>query len=93
MNDSCVNHAWEFNCVLDNNDDLKSWFYADTKQDATNRIKEYMGAKLISIKEIDDPLEIRKKQVESDKIRDALAKKRQEEFEIRQNLKNKQNNE
>jgi hypothetical protein len=52
-----------------------------------------MGAKLISIKEIDDPLEIRKKQVESDKIRDALAKKRQEEFEIRQNLKNKQNDE
>ena len=47
-----------------------------------------MGAKLISIKEISDPLEIRKKQVESDKIRDALAKKRQEEFETRQKLNN-----
>jgi hypothetical protein len=47
-----------------------------------------MGAKLISIKEIDDPLEIRKKQVESDKIRDALAKKRNEEFQARQKLNN-----
>jgi hypothetical protein len=47
-----------------------------------------MGAKLISIKEIDDPLEIRKKQAESDKIRDALAKKRNEEFEDRQKLNN-----
>jgi hypothetical protein len=47
-----------------------------------------MGAKLISIKEIGDPLEIRKKQVESDKIRDALAKKRNEEFQDRQKLNN-----
>jgi len=86
MNDSCVNHAWEFNCVLDNGDELKSWFYADTKQDATNRIKEYMGAKLISIKEIDDPLEIKKKQSEQDKIKETIAKKKQQEFEIRQKL-------
>jgi hypothetical protein len=86
MNDSCVNHAWEFNCVLENGDELKSWFYADTKQDATNRIKEYMGAKLISIKEIDDPLEIKKKQSEQDKIKETIAKKKQEEFEIRQKL-------
>ena len=88
MNDSSVNKAWQFECVLESGKELKSWFYSDTKQDATNRIKNFMGAKLISIKEIDDPLDIRKKQVESDKLRDALAKKRQEEFEARQKLNN-----
>ena len=88
MNNSSVNHAWQFNCILENGTELKSWFYADTEQDATNRIKEYMGARLISIKEIDDPLEIKKKQIEQDKIRDSLAKKKQEEYESRQNLKN-----
>ena len=88
-----VNHAWAFDCILDNGKKISSWFYADTEQDATNRIKEYMGAKLISLKEIDDPLEIHKKQAESDKIRDALAKKRQEEFEERQNLKKQEINE
>ena len=93
MSRSSVNHAWEFDCVLENGTELKSWFYADTEQDASNRVKEYMGARLISIKEIDDPLEIRKKQIEQDKIRDALAKKRQEEFETRQNLKKEKNNE
>jgi hypothetical protein len=93
MSRSSVNHAWEFDCILENGTELKSWFYADTEQDASNRVKEYMGARLISIKEIDDPLEIRKKQIEQDKIRDALAKKRQEEFETRQNLKKEKNNE
>ena len=93
MSRSSVNHAWEFDCVLENGIKLKSWFYADTEQDASNRIKEYMGARLVSIKEIDDPLDIKKKQIEQDKIRDALAKKRQEEFEIRQNLKKEENNE
>jgi hypothetical protein len=88
MNDSSVNKAWEFKCVLENGKELKSWFYSDTKEDASNRVKNFMGAKLISIKEIDDPLEIRKKQVESDKIRDALAKKRNEEFQDRQKLNN-----
>ena len=88
MNDSSVNKAWEFECILENGEELKSWFYSDTKQDATNRIKNYMCAKLISIKEINDPLEIRKKQAESDKIRDALAKKRNEEFQVRQKLNN-----
>jgi hypothetical protein len=88
MNDSSVNKSWQFECVLESGQELKSWFYSDTKQDAVNRIKNFMGAKLISIKEIDDPLEIRKKQVENDKIRDALAKKRQEEFEARQKLNN-----
>ena len=88
MNDSSVNKAWEFECVLESGKELKSWFYSDTKQDASNRVKNFIGAKLISIKEINDPLEIRKKQAESDKIRDALGKKRQEEFEDRQKLNN-----
>jgi len=72
---------------------LKSWFYADTEQDAIKRIKEYMNAKLISIKEIDDPLDIKKKQLEQDKIREALAKKKQEEYDARQNFKEEENNE
>jgi hypothetical protein len=93
MSRSSVNHAWEFNCILENGIKLKSWFYADTEQDASNRVKEYMDAQLVSIKEIDDPLEIKKKQIEQDKIRDALAKKRQEEYEARQNLKKEENNE
>ena len=88
MNDSSVNKSWEFECVLESDQELKSWFYSDTKQDAVNRIKNFMGAKLISIKEIDDPLEIRKKQMESDKIREALAKKRDEDFQARQKLNN-----
>ena len=88
MNDSSVNKAWQFECVLESGKELKSWFYSDTKQDASNRVKNFMGAKLISIKEIDDPLEIRKKQVESDKIRDALAKKRNDEFQARQKSNN-----
>ena len=92
LNNSSVNHAWQFECVLENGIELKSWFYSDTEQDASNRIKEYLGARLVSIKEIDDPLDIKKKQIEQDKIRDALAKKRQEEYEARQNLK-KENNE
>ena len=88
LNNSSVNHAWQFDCVLENGTKLKSWFYADTEQDASNSIKEYLGARWVSIKEIDDPLDIKKKQLEQDKIRDALAKKKQEEYEARQNLKN-----
>ena len=91
INNSSVNHAWEFDCVLEDGTKLKSWFYADTEQDATNRIKEYLGARLVSIKEIDDPLDIKKKQIEQDKIRDTLAKKRQEEYEARQNSKKEEN--
>ena len=91
LNNSSVNHAWQFDCVLEDGTKLKSWFYADTEQDATNRIKEYLGARLVSIKEIDDPLDIKKKQIEQDKIRDTLAKKRQEEYEARQNSKKEEN--
>ena len=93
MTNSSVNHAWQFECVLEDGKKLKSWFYADTEQDATHRIKEYMGAKLVSIREIDDPLDIKNKQIEQDKIRDALSKKRQEEYEARQNSKREESNE
>jgi len=87
MSVTSYSHAWQFECVLEDGKKLKSWFYADTEQDASKRIKEYMGAKLISIKEINDPLDTKKKQLEQDKIREALAKKKQEEQEARQNLK------
>ena len=83
MSQSSVNHAWQFECILENGKQLKSWFYSDTEQDAIHRIKEYMGAKLISIKEIDDPLDLRKKQAKSDRIKETLSKKKQEEFEQR----------
>jgi len=81
MSITSYNHAWQFDCVLGNGTKIKSWFYADTEQDAIKRVKEYMGAKLISIKEIDDPLDIKKKQMEQEKIREALAKKKQQDIE------------
>lgn len=87
MSHSSVNHAWEFTCVLASGKELKSWFYSDTEQDASNRVKNFLGAKLISIKEIDDPLEICKKQMENDKVREVIAKKKNEEFQARQKLK------
>ena len=71
-----MGHAWQFECVLEDGSKLKSWFYSDTEQDATRRIKDYLGAKLISLKEIDDPLEIAKKQAERDKIKEAIEKKK-----------------
>ena len=76
-----MGHAWQFECVLENGRKLKSWFYSDTEQDATRRIKDYLGAKLISLKEIDDPLEIAKKQAERDKIKEAMDKKKQQNIE------------
>ena len=74
-----MRHAWQFECVLTNGIKLKSWFYSDTEQDATRRIKDYLGAKLISLKEIDDPLDMAKKQAETDKIKEAMDKKKREE--------------
>ena len=71
-----MGHAWQFECVLEDGSKLKSWFYSDTEQDATRRIKDYLGAKLISLKEIDDPLETAKKQAEKDKIKEAIEKKK-----------------
>jgi hypothetical protein len=85
-----INKAWEFNCTLQDDNNLKSWFYADTEQDAKNRIADYMGAKLKSIKEIDDPLEVNKKQIQADKIRISLQNKREKEHE--EYLKKKEQN-
>lgn len=76
-----MGHAWQFECVLENGRKLKSWFYSDTEQDATRRIKDFFGAKLISLKEIDDPLETAKKQAERDKIKEAMDKKKQQNIE------------
>lgn len=85
-----INKAWEFNCTLQDDNNLKSWFYADTEQDAKNRITDYMGAKLKSIKEIDDPLEVNKKQIQADKIRISLQNKSEKEHE--EYLKKKEQN-
>ena len=82
-----INKAWEFNCTLKNGVELKSWFYADTEHDAKNRITNYMEAKLKSIKEIDDPLDISKNQIEKDKIHQTLVKKREKEREQNKTLK------
>ena len=71
-----MGHAWQFECVLEDGIKLKSWFYSDSEQDATRRITDYLGAKLISLKEIDDPLDIAKKQAERDKIKEAIDKKK-----------------
>jgi len=74
-----MGHAWQFECVLENGIKLKSWFYSDTEQDATRRIKDFFGGKLILLKEIDDPLDIAKKQVEIDKLKEPTDKKKREE--------------
>ena len=79
MSDTSVNKAWEFKCVLESGKEIKSWFYSDTKEDATHRIKQWFVAKLISLKEIDDPLDIANKQAEIDKIKEAKDKKKREE--------------
>ena len=71
-----MGHAWQFECVLENGRKLKSWFYSDSEQDATRRVKDYLAAKLISLKEIDDPLDLAKKQAERDKIKEAIDKKK-----------------
>ncbi len=74
-----MGHAWQFECVLESGIKLKSWFYSDTEHDATRRIKEYFGAKLISLKEIDDPLDLANKQAERDKIKEVMDKKKREQ--------------
>ena len=80
MSHSSVNKAWEFKCVLESGKEIKSWFYSDTKEDATHRIKQWFVAKLISLKEIDDPLDIVNRQQALDKTREELAKKKHEEY-------------
>jgi len=51
-----INSTWGFECVLPTGITVQSWFYADSKEDAVRRITEYMGAKLKSLKEIENPL-------------------------------------
>ena len=88
-----INKAWEFDCTLQDGNNLKSWFYADTEQDAKNRIIDYMGAKIKSIKEIDDPLEVDKKQIKVDKIKAEFLKNREKEYQeyLKQKEKNDSN--
>lgn len=74
-----MGHAWQFECVLGNGIKLKSWFYSDTQEDATRRIKDYLAAKLISLKEIDDPLDLANKQAKIDKAKEILAKQKRDE--------------
>jgi len=50
------NAAWSFECVLPTGVTVKSWFYADTEQKARERITGFFEAKLLKIKEIDNPL-------------------------------------
>lgn len=51
-----IRAAWSFECELPTGVRLKSWFYSDSEADARKRITEYLGARLIKIKEIDNPL-------------------------------------
>lgn len=54
-----LNKAWKFEIKLKESDLLiKSWFYSDSEIDATNRLTNYMNAKIISLQEIVDPLKI-----------------------------------
>ena len=51
-----IRAAWSFECVLPTGVRVKSWFYSDSEADVVKRITEYLGAKLIKIKQIDNPL-------------------------------------
>jgi hypothetical protein len=52
-----LNKAWSFEVEF-NNSILKSWFYSDSIEDATDRLTNYIGAKIIKLEEIEDPLGI-----------------------------------
>ena len=56
MTDKLYHTAWSFECVLPTGVRVKSWFYADTEQKARERITGFFEAKLLKIKEIDNPL-------------------------------------
>jgi len=56
VTDKLYNAAWSFECVLSNGVKVKSWFYADTEQKARDRITGFFEAKLLKIKQIDNPL-------------------------------------
>lgn len=65
-----IRPAYSFECVLPSGVKVKSWFYSDSEADAVKRITEYLGAKLVKIKQIDNPLQdITKKTVEKDPIK------------------------
>lgn len=51
-----IRAAWSFECVLPSGIKIKSWFFSDSEEDVVKRITEYLGAKLIKIKQIDNPL-------------------------------------
>jgi hypothetical protein len=64
------NAAWSFECVLPTGVRVKSWFYADTEQKARDRITGFFEAKLLKIKQIDNPLlDINKKIVQEDPVK------------------------
>jgi hypothetical protein len=70
MTDKLSNAAWSFECVLPTGVRVKSWFYSDSEADVVKRITEYLGARLIKIKPIDNPLQdITKKTVEEDPVK------------------------
>lgn len=70
MTDKLYHTAWSFECVLPTGVRVKSWFYADTEQKARERITDFFEAKLVKIKQIDNPLQdITKKTVEKDPIK------------------------
>lgn len=70
MTDKLYHTAWSFECVLPTAVKIKSWFYSDSEADAVKRITEYLGARLVKIKPIDNPLQdITKKTVEKDPIK------------------------
>ena len=65
-----IREAWSFECVLPTGVKIKSWFYSDSEADVVKRITEYLGAQLIKIKPIDNPLQdITKKTVEEDPVK------------------------
>lgn len=82
MTAKSINKVWEFECTLQNGKELKSWFYSDSKEDATKRITDYLKGNLKSLIEINDPLEIDKKQKEKEEIRKILDEKKQKEHDL-----------
>ena len=51
-----IRAAWSYECILPTGVKIKSWFYSDSEEDVVKRITEYMGAKLVKIKQLDNPL-------------------------------------
>jgi hypothetical protein len=65
-----IREAWSFECVLSTGVKVKSWFYSDSEADVVKRITEYLGAKLIKIQKIENPLQdITKKIVQEDPVK------------------------